>query len=123
MKTSNSLRVTIVLILFSLVLSSCALPGTTPEATPTPKSTPTFTSTPTIAVTPTKTVTPTITPTLTPRPNLTATQMYADFSSKLGELYDAGYVTNKDGTYRHLDDFQMEVAKINYYDWNDTGGN
>lgn len=117
MKTSKSFRIIILLILFSLFLASCSMRGTAPEATATVTPIPTFTSTPTITATPTKTATPTVTQTLTPRPNLTATQMYADFSSKLAELYDAKYVTTKDGTYKRLVDYPMELSKINYYDW------
>jgi hypothetical protein len=126
MKINRSIRISIVFtlfILFSMFLASCAMPGAAPEATTTPTITKTSTPAPTatITLTPTVTATATATSTSTPLPNLTATQISSDFADTLQELYDAKYVTTKDGTYLHLSDFKKDVAKINYLKWYETG--
>jgi hypothetical protein len=122
MKVNRFIRISIVFVLFSMVLASCALPGAAPEVTATPTITQTFTPAPTatISLSPTATVAPTRTNTSTPLPNMTATQMYSDFSDTLQELYDAKYITTKEGTYSHLPDFEKSFAKINYYQWYDS---
>lgn len=109
------------LIVASLLLSSCAAAATpqpTPTNTPLP---PTVTPKPTVTATPTSTPKPTVTLTPTITPNATATQRAADFTAKVNEYHDAGYISTTDGIYLPIPDFTRAVAKINYYIWYPTG--
>lgn len=121
MKTIKPFRILILLVIFSMFLSACAMPGATPEATQTPTPTLTEVPTATITLTPTLTATPTLTPTVTITPNLTATQEREDFANTLDELYDAGHISTKNGIYLHLPDFKKDFAKINYLRWYEAG--
>lgn len=115
MKRNTCFPIVVFCLVTSLLLSSCAMPNATPTptntpaATNTPKPTATFTPKPTITFTPTAT------------PNLEATKQVEDFLTKIKEYYDAGYISTMDGSYTHLDDFSYAWAKLNYYQWVDTG--
>jgi hypothetical protein len=115
MKTRSGYSLAVLFVTVSLLLPSCAMPGLAPAATQTP------TSTSTPKATATATPKPTSTPKPTKTPNLAATQQVDDFSAKVKEYYDAGYVSTTDGTYTHLDDYSYAWAKLNYYQWVDTG--
>lgn len=117
MKTTYLFRIFVLLVIFSTLLSSCAMPGAAPQATETPTPTETIEPTATMTLTPMPTASPTLTPTATITPNLTATQQYTDFSDTLQDLYDAGYVSTKDGYYRSLSEHTMELSKINWFHW------
>jgi len=112
---------TALLIVSSLLLSSCEMPGL---AAPTATSTATLVPTSTETSVPTSTATATFTPTKTPKPtitpNATGTQRTSDFLDKLQEYKDAGYISTTDGTYTYLGDYKDSWSQINYYAWNPT---
>lgn len=106
------------LVITSLLLSSCAAaaqPTATNTALP-----PTITSTPTTASTSTPTPKPTITLTPTATIDATATQRVKDFAATVQEYFDAGYITSTTGTYDLLEDKTSSWAKLNYYAWEPT---
>jgi hypothetical protein len=118
MKVKSLYTLATLLAIFSLLLCSCAVPGVTPTATNIP---PTPTEIPKPTLTATLTSTPTKTPQPTPTPNLKATQAYEDFFTKVQKYYDAKYISTTAGTYTHLYDNTYTWAKLNYYQWYETG--
>ncbi|MGC1375041.1 MAG: hypothetical protein WA821_02390 [Anaerolineales bacterium] len=117
MKTRTFYSFAALLVIASLLLSSCALAATpqpTPTNTPLP---PTATPKPTVTFTPTVTPKPTITLTPTITPNATATQRVADFTAKVEEYQKAGYISTTDGAYIYLASYSNSMAKINYFFW------
>lgn len=121
MKTYVFYALATLLVIVSLLLSSCEMPGL---AAPTATSTPTLVPTSTATSAPTATATLTSTPTKTPKPTITpndtATQRTSDFLDKVQEYKDAGYISTTDGTYTYLGDYKDSWNQINYYIWNPT---
>lgn len=110
-----SYSIIVLCVLLGFLLSSCDLPGAAPAAT----STPAATDTP--QATATRTPKPSNTPKPTATLNLTATEQVDAFAAKVKEYYDAGYVSTTKGSYTHLDNFDISLAQINYYQWSKTG--
>lgn len=108
---------TVLLIVFVLVLSSCSTvaPPPAPTETNTPKPTATNTVPPTLTSTPTRTPRPTATP------NLAATQRMNDWQAEAQTYFDKGYIDTVDGTFKEVDDFSYEWANLSYYDMLPTG--
>ena len=120
MKTRTFYSFAALLIVASLLLSSCAAAATpqpTPTNTPLP---PTVTPKPTVTATPTITPKPTVTLTPTITPNATATQRVVDFTAKVKEYHDAGYISTTDGSYILMKDKTSAWAELNYYIWEKT---
>jgi hypothetical protein len=109
----------ILFMIVSLLLCSCVMSGAAPTATNIPTIILTKTSKPmakaAIVPTPTKVSYPTLIP------NLAATQAYENFSTKIREYYDAGYISTSNGIYHQLEDYKNSWAQINYYQWYPTG--
>jgi hypothetical protein len=119
MKTRAFYSFAVFFVVASLLLSACTMasaPEATPTNTPIP---PTDTPKPTETATATFTVTPT--PTNTPKPtatlNATATQRVKEFTAKVQEYHDAGYITTTDGSYIYLANQTFSWAELGYYNW------
>jgi hypothetical protein len=108
-------RLFISIIILVVFLSSCAQPTPLPTSMPVPTDLPTatFTPSPTFTLTPT----PTKTPKPTATPNMTATQQYENFSAKINEYYDEGYISTTEGEYTRIKNFSVEWAQIDWYRW------
>lgn len=119
MKKSAIYSFAALLVIASLLLSSCT--AATPEPTATSTVPPTITSTPTTESTSTPTPKPTATLTPTATVNATATQQVVDFEADVQAYYDAKYITSKTGTYEMLEDKTSAWAKLNYYIWEPMG--
>lgn len=102
-----------VLLLLSLTLIVSACSNATPTQAPTNTPQPTATHT----LVPTATLTPTRTPRPTATPNIAATQHIQDLESEAQTYVDAGYLTSADGRFREYDDFEVEWAQLNWYQW------
>ncbi len=104
------------IIVLMFVLTACNMGAPAPTATPLPTNTP---------VPPTNTPLPTATPTNTPMPtatpNVAATQQYNDMFVLVQQVVADGYIPSTNGEFIQLDDFKMEMAQINYYDYWPTG--
>jgi hypothetical protein len=114
-KTNPSIFAPIVFMALTLILSACGVSAPSPAPTTTATATLMPTFTPTITLTPTKTPKPTATP------NLTATQQYGDFIALVQQIYEAGQLSTRDGTYEKLDDFSDQLAMSYGYRWSPTG--
>lgn len=107
-------------LVLTFLLASIACASVAPAATPTalPTNTqvpPTFTAT---ATTP-----PTSTPRPTATPNLAATQEAAADQARLQKYVDSGYIASTRGTIYALTDNTLQMAKINYINYDVTGYN
>lgn len=119
MKSNLSNSALIVCLALTLMLSACG--ASAPVATSTEPAT--VTSTVASTLTATATLIPTKTPQPTATPNLTATQQYEDFFAVVQKIHAAGQISNTDGEYVELDDYQNEVAVKLSYAWAETGIN
>jgi len=75
----------------------------------------------TAMVTATATVTPTATLTPSATPNLLATQQYQAMADKVQQYVKDGFLPSADGTYTRLDDHDVSLAKILFWDSQSTG--
>jgi len=116
MKVRKLYIAVMLLLVSSLVLSSCAAFAPAATSTPLPP-----TKTPKPSKTPTSTPKPTKTPLPTATPNLAPTQRVDDFAGKIKEYYDAGYISTTSGGYSELSDINKEWKELSYYQWWDTG--
>jgi len=110
MKSKKISSLLSVLFIFSFVLSACGA-----AATEAPTSTPQPTATETLV--PTETSTSTATPRPTRTPNLAATQRAEELNAKAQAYFDLGYLTTADGEFIEYDDFSLDWAQINWYQW------
>lgn len=110
-KTLPLFSVTLLLVL--IISSACSTFAPPPAPTETPK--PTFT--PTTTATPTNTAKPTFTPRPTSTPNLAATKQMEDLKAEAQNYFDQGYLKSADGRFRQYDDFEVEWAQLNWYQW------
>jgi hypothetical protein len=82
----------------------------------TPTETATFSATATLVpATPTNTAKPTSTPRPTATPNLVATQQIEELNARLQSYLSAGYISTSEGSLYELDDYQFQLAQINYF--------
>lgn len=100
---------TLLLVLF-LLSSACST-----FAPPVPTETPRPTSTNTAI--PTNTATSTSTPRPSATPNMAATQHMNDLQAEAQEYFDSGYLASTDGRFREYDDYAVEWAQLNWYQW------
>jgi hypothetical protein len=97
----------VVIFLFNLI-AACS-----PASTPTEvAATPTVTLVP---ATPTNTAKPTSTPKPTATPNIAATQLFEELNARLKTYLDAGYISTSEGHLYKLDNYQFELARIDYF--------
>lgn len=101
------------ILLLVLILPACS--SYSPSPAPTNTTEPTATSTH-IAI-PTETLVPTSTPRPTSTPNMAATQHMDDLHAEAEEYFDKGYLETTDGRFREYDDFEVEWAQLNWYQW------
>lgn len=94
-----------------LVLSACSTAA--PPPVPTNTAQPTATNT----TVPTETPVPTSTPRPTSTPNLAATQHMDDLNAEAQAYFDQGYLASADGRFREYDDYSVEWAQLNWYQW------
>ena len=66
---------------------------------------------------PTETPTPTDTPRPTATPNVAATQDREDRQAEVLKYNELGYLDSTEGRFREYDDFGVEWAQINWYQW------
>ena len=108
----NFSTITILLLLsLALAVSSCSTVAPTPAPTDTPQPTATHT------LVPTETLVPTSTPRPTSTPNMAATQHIEDLQAEAQTYVDKGFLTSADGRFREYDDFEVEWAQLNWYQW------
>jgi hypothetical protein len=110
-KSSNPTALLILMLI--LVLPACSTFSPPPVPTDTPE--PTATSTHT--ATPTETLVPTSTPRPTSTPDMAATQHMDDLHAEAQAYFDKGYLETADGRFREYDDFEVEWAQLNWYQW------
>jgi hypothetical protein len=108
-------------ILLALAIAVQACSSAAP-ATPTPTIAPP-TDTPLPSPTPTNTAKPTNTPRPTATPNLAATQRIEDALANVQKYKENGYLPTTDGKLYALDDYQRNMAKIHYLDYDLAGYN
>lgn len=107
-----ALKLLVVILVMSLILPACStFASPPPTATSTPQPTSTATNTPT------QTPPPTSTPRPTATPNLAATQHMDDLMLEAQTYFDLGYLKTADGRFREYDDFEVEWAQLNWYQW------
>lgn len=96
-----------------LILVSQACATSAPPPAPTDTLQPTATNT----FVPTETPVPTSTPRPTSTPNLAATQHMNDLQAEAQAYFDKGYLSTADGRFREYDDYFVEWAQLNWYQW------
>jgi hypothetical protein len=101
------------LLILTFILSACSISAAQPTSTPPPTDTPQPTAT--ITLTPTNTPKPSPTPRPTATPNLAATQQMEELNTRLKTYLDKGYISTSEGRLYQLDDYQLELAQINYF--------
>lgn len=109
-----------IVIVLSLSLSSCSSVQQMIQGTSTFTPTNTQTPSPTYTPTSTLTLTPTATLTSTPTPNATATEFANRSDLMYQEIQDyvkLGYLSESNGSYTELPDFEEDFAQINWYQW------
>ena len=108
-------RFTVLFIaLLIFIIPACSTPST-PLAVPTETALPTATATHTKI--PTETPVPTSTPRPTATPNIAATEHMDDLQAEVNNYFDLGYLDSTDGRFREYDDFEVEWAQLNWYQW------
>lgn len=111
MQHKFSTQVLLLILSMALVISACSTFAPTPAPTNTPQPTATSTLVPTATLTPSRTPKPTATP------NIAATQHIEDLRAEAQGYADKGYLTTADGRFREYDDFEVEWAQLNWYQW------
>lgn len=61
--------------------------------------------------------TPTDTPRPTATPNVAATLHMGELQAEAREYFERGYLDSTEGQFREYDDFEVEWAQINWYQW------
>lgn len=112
-------RTYVPIFIVSLLLAFMIPPACSTFSPPAPTSTHQPTSTDT--ATPTETLVPTRTPRPTKTPDLAATQQYEAYRAELQSYYDQGYVNTTEGTFKAIDDFFLEWAQLDWYQWRNVG--
>lgn len=115
MKTLKVTNLVSWFLILMLVLSACDFSAAQPTSTPAPTDTPAPTATNT--ATPTNTPRPSPTPRPTKTPDLAATQKYNDYQEEAQKYFDMGYLSTADGVFREFDDFEVEWAQLNWFQW------
>jgi hypothetical protein len=115
MKTPKVMPVVSSLLVLMFVLSACDFSAAQSTSTPVPTDTPAPTATSTS--TPTNTPRPSPTPRPTKTPNLAATQKAEEYNAEAQKYFDDGYLSTADGQFREFDDFEVEWAQLNYFQW------
>jgi hypothetical protein len=109
MKVTCPTRLHIFIAILILVTLACSSAMPKPQATDTPQPPPTNTPKPSSTPKPTNT------------PNMAATQKMEDAHTKIQSYFDAGYLSTTDGDLYDLDDYNREMAKIGFLDFNLAG--
>lgn len=100
-----------------LILVSLACSVFTPDSTVIVVSSNTPEPTATEEFIPTETLTPTATPRPTFTPNVTATQHMGERQAEVLKFFELGYLDSTEGRFREYEDFEVEWAQINWYQW------
>lgn len=111
MQHKFSTQTVVVFLSIALAVSACSTIAPTPAPTNTPQPTATQTLVPTATLTPTRTPRPTSTP------NMAATQHIQDMQAEAQAYVDKGYLKTVDARFREYDDFEVEWAQLNWYQW------
>lgn len=114
MKTKPVSVIVSVLFIMSFISIACGA-----QAIAEPTSTPQPTATKTLV--PTATFTATATPRPTRTPNLAATQRAEELNAEAQKYVDLGYLSSAEGKFEEYDDFSLEWAQMNWYDFEILG--